>query len=101
MVLDSADTIGNDRDKTYIDLRYFMLDAPEVHVVITPRSSTTKEITMLDAVEVADMEPLEAIELFQWYAMLTEEEPDVTREVDEIVREHGYLALAITLAGSL
>ena len=55
---------------------------------------------MLDAVEVADMEPLEAIELFQWYAMLTEEEPDVTREVDEIVREHGYLALAITLAGS-
>ena len=57
MVLDSADTIGNDRDKTYIDLRYFMLDGPEVHVVITP--------------------------------------------VDEIVREHGYLALAITLAGSL
>ena len=24
MVLDSADTIDNDRDKTYIDLRYFM-----------------------------------------------------------------------------
>ena len=61
MVLDSADIIGNDRDKTYIDLRYFMLDAPEVHVVITPRSSTANEITMLDAVEVADMEPLEAI----------------------------------------
>ena len=94
------DTIDNDRDKTYIDLRYFMPDAPGVHVVITSRSSTAKEITMLDAVEVADMEPLEAIELFQWYAMLTEEEPDVTREVDEIVREHGYLALAITLAGS-
>ena len=38
-----------------------MPDAPGVHVVITSRSSTAKEITMLDAVEVADMEPLEAI----------------------------------------
>ena len=25
--------------------------------------------------------------------MLTEEEPDVTREVDEIVREHGFTVL--------
>lgn len=32
--------------------------------------------------------------------MLTEEEPGVTREVDEIVKEHGYLALAITLDDS-
>ena len=55
------DTIDNDLDKTYIDLRYFMPDAPRVHVVITSRSSTAKEITMLDAVEVADMEPLEGM----------------------------------------
>ena len=65
MILDSANIIDNDRDKIYIDLKYFMPDAPEVHVVITSRSSTAKEITMLDAVEVTDMEPLEAIELFQ------------------------------------
>ena len=95
------DSIDNDRDKTYIDLRYFMSDASGVHIVITSRSLTAKEIIMLDAVEVADMEPLKAIELFQWYAMLIEEEPDVIREVDEIVRELGYLALAINLAGSL
>ena len=100
VILDSADTFDNDRDKSYIDLGFFMPDTPGVHVVTASRSSTAKEITMLDAVEVADMEPLEAIELFQWYAMLTEEELDVTREVDVIVREHGYLALAITLAGS-
>ena len=30
--------------------------------------------------------------------ILTEKESDVIREVDEIVREYGYLALAITLA---
>ena len=55
---------------------------------------------MLDEVEVADMEPLEAIYIFQWYAKRTEEEPDVTREVDETVRENGYWALAITVVGS-
>lgn len=65
MILDSADTIDNDRDKTYVDLRYFMPDAPEVHVVIISRSSTAKELIMLDAVEVTDMELLEEIELFQ------------------------------------
>ena len=54
VILDSADTIDNDRDKSYIDLGYFMPDTPGVQVVITSRS----------------------------------------------LREHGYLALAITLAGS-
>lgn len=100
VVLDSADTIDNDRDKSYIDLGYFMPDTPGVHVVITSRSSTAKEITTLDAVEVADMEPSEALELFRRYAKLTEEGPDVIKEVDGIVRELGYLALAITVAGS-
>ena len=100
MVLDSADTIDNDRDKTYIDLGYFIPDAPGVHIVITSRSSTAKGITTLNAVEVAEMEPSEATELFRRYAKLTEEGLDVIKEVDGIVRELGYLALAITLAGS-
>ena len=59
VVLDSADTIDNDRDKSYIDLEYFLPNAPGAHVVITSRSSTAKEMTTLDAVEVADMEPPE------------------------------------------
>jgi len=100
VVLDSADAIDNDRDKAYIDLGYFMPDAPGVHVIITSRSSTAREMTALDAVEVAEMETSEATELFLRYAKLTEERPDVTKEVDEIVGELGYLALAITLAGS-
>ena len=60
VVMDSADTIDDDQQKSYIDLDYFMPDAPGVHVVITSRSSTAKEMTTLDAVEVAEMEPLEA-----------------------------------------
>jgi tetratricopeptide (TPR) repeat protein len=99
VVLDSADTIDNDRDQSYIDLGYFMPDAPRLHVIVTSRSSTAKEMTTPNAVEVGEMEPSEATELFQRYAKMTEEGPDVTREVDEIVNELGYLALAITLAG--
>ena len=100
VVLDSADTIDDDQQTSYIDLDYFMPDAPGVHIVITSRSSTAKEMTTLDAVEVAEMEPSEARELFRRYAKLMEKGLDMTRAVDEIVRELGYLALAITLAGS-
>ena len=100
MVLDSADTIDDDQQKSYIDLDYFIPDAPGVHVVITSRSSTAKEMTTLDAVEVADMEPPEAVELFQRYAKIRERGQDITTEVAQIVNELGYLALAITLAGS-
>ncbi|KAI4113691.1 MAG: hypothetical protein LQ338_008128 [Usnochroma carphineum] len=97
VVLDSADTIDNDRDTSYIDLEYLMPDAPGVHVVVTSRSSTAKEITQLEAVEVGEMEPSEAMELFRRSAKLTEAARD---EIGEIVKELGYLALAITLAGS-
>jgi len=85
---------------SYIDLGYFMPDAPGLHVIITSRSSTAKEITTLDVVEVGEMEPSEATELFQRYAKITKAGPDVMREIGEIVKELGYLALAITLAGS-
>ena len=100
VILDSADTIDNDRDKSYIDLEYFLPDAPGLHVIITSRSSTAKEITTLDTVEVAEMEPSEAIELFQRYAKIKEKGQDIATEAAQIVKELGYLALAITLAGS-
>ncbi len=100
VILDSADTIDDDQQKSYIDLNYFIPDAPGVHIIITSRSSTAKDITTLDAVEVADMEPPEAVELFQRYAKIREKGQDIATEVAQIVKELGYLALAITLAGS-
>ena len=100
VVLDSADTIDDNRDKSYIDLEYFLPNAPGVHIVITSRSSIAKQMTTLEAVEVADMEPPEAVELFQRYANIKEKSQDVATEVAQIVKELGYLALAITLAGS-
>ena len=100
IILDNADTIDNDQDISYINLEYFLPDAPGVHIAITSRSSTAKEITTLDAVEVADMEPSEAEELFQGCAKMKEKTQDIITEVTRIVKELGCLALAITLAGS-
>jgi hypothetical protein len=88
------------QDKSYIDLQYFMPDAPRVHIVITSRSSAVQGITELEGVEVAGMEASEAIELFQRSAKMTKARPDETSDISKIVEELGYLALAITLAGS-
>ena len=68
LILDSADTIEDDQQISYIDLDYYIPDAPGAHVIITSRSSIAKEMTTLEAVEVADMKPPEAVELFQRYA---------------------------------
>ena len=100
VVLDSADTIDNEQDRSYVDLQYFLPDAPGVHVVVTSRSATAPDMTPLEAVEVGEMEPLEATELFQRAAKMTAIGPEARSEIGRIVEELGYLALAITLAGS-
>ena len=100
VVLDSADSIDNDQDRSYIDLQQFMPDGPGVNIIITSRSSTARDLSTQEAVEVADMEPLEAAELFQRCADIQEQRSDVVAELDVIVKELGYLALAITLAGA-
>ena len=100
MILDSADTIDNDRDKSYIDLRYFMPDTPGVHIIITSRSLTAKEITALNAVKVIDIELPKAIELFQRCVKIKEKGQDIATEVAQIVKELGHLALTITLTDS-
>ncbi|KAL8792566.1 MAG: hypothetical protein Q9195_004865 [Heterodermia aff. obscurata] len=100
VVLDSADTVDNDQDQAYIDLAYLLPAAPGVHVIITTRCSIAKEITGLEAVAVGGMEPSEAIELFQRAAKMKETELAALEEMGKIIEELGYLALAITLAGS-
>ena len=42
LVLDSADAVDNEEDTSYIDLRYFVPDGPNLHVVVTTRSSTAQ-----------------------------------------------------------
>ncbi len=50
--------------------------------------------------EVAEMEPSEAKELFMRYSKLKNISQEVEVEIDAIVKELGYLTLAITIAGA-
>jgi hypothetical protein len=86
VVLDSADTISNADDPSFIDLEYFLPDAPLVNVVIAMRSSRAQEMTTLEASEVA--------ELFRKCAKLSHTAIDITEGVLKIMKESGYLALA-------
>jgi tetratricopeptide (TPR) repeat protein len=100
VVLDSADSIDNEDQPSYIDLRFFIPDVRGVHIIITSRSSIAKDMTNLEAVEVGEMTPVEAAELFKKSAKLNHMGQDIEKEVASIIQELGYLALAITLAGS-
>lgn len=59
-----------------------------------------KEMIPLEAIEVADMESSGATELFRRCAKIQGLGLGVETETGQIVKELGYLALAITLAGS-
>ena len=112
VVLDSADALDDDDDESYINLEFFLPDAPTVDVIITTRHARAAEITTLAVVEVGEMEATEAAELFRKCAKLQSPQPDtstevlrpsrpdINTEVLQIVAELGKLALAITLAGS-
>jgi tetratricopeptide (TPR) repeat protein len=100
VVLDSADTIDNEDDISYVDLEYFLPDASSVDNIITTRSSRAQEMSILETVEVAEMEADEATALFRKCARLNHELKDAAEEILKIVKELGYLALAVTLAGS-
>ena len=47
-----------------MNLGYLLPNTPGVHVVVTLRSSTVREIIELEAIEVGEIEPSEATELF-------------------------------------
>ena len=100
LVIDSADSIENPEDASYIDLGFFTPDAPLVDTVITTRSSQAQMITSLEAVEVGGLTEAEACTLFRNYAKTLARDTQVEKEIVKIVTELGLLALAITLAGS-
>jgi hypothetical protein len=57
-------------------------------------------MSQLGSVEVAEMERLEAKKIFMKYSKLKTVSQETEEEIDAIIGELGYLALAITLAGS-
>ncbi len=66
---------------SHVDLGFFLPDVPGVEVISTSQSSRTKDMTWLEAVEVADMEPVEVAELFAQTPKLQNVRLDMEMEV--------------------
>ncbi|KAF2234939.1 TPR-like protein [Viridothelium virens] len=98
-VFDGADAIDDEKAKGYIAIKHFIPDIPSLHVVITTRTGAAKGMTRLGGVQVGDMEEVQAIDLFCRCSEVQRDDGSI-EEVKAIVRELGYLALAITLAGT-
>lgn len=105
MVFDGADIIENDEASEYINIKRFIPNAASLHIIVTSRSSTAKDMTRLDmtrleGVRVGDMEEAQAAELFYRYSRLGRDNYGIEHEVKAIVKELGHLALAVTLAST-
>ena len=98
-VFDGADSIDDETARGYIAIKHFIPDVPSMHVVVTTRSRVAEGMTRLGGIHVGDMEEAQAIELFYRCSELHRDNESV-EEVEAIVKELGYLALAITLAGT-
>jgi hypothetical protein len=95
-----AAAIDNGDDESYLNLEFFLPDAPMVDVVIVTRYTRAAEMTTLDAIEARKMETTEAAKLFRKCAKLQSPGVDMKMEIVQIAMELWKLALAITLAGS-
>jgi tetratricopeptide (TPR) repeat protein len=99
-VFNGADTIDNKDASDYIDLKHFIPDSSYLHIIVTTRSRTAKDMSPLEGVEVGEMDESQAMELFFRLSTLNDRLQGIEDEVKPIVKELGYLALAITLAGT-
>ncbi|EUC26825.1 hypothetical protein COCCADRAFT_113294, partial [Bipolaris zeicola 26-R-13] len=100
MVFDGADTIEDEEADGYINVKHFIPSTTALDVVITSRSSTAKDLTRLEGVQVGEMEAGQAAELFQKYAKIPRYDATAKDETLCIVKELGCLALAVTLAAT-
>lgn len=99
-VFDSADNIKHTQDLKYVDLRYFLPDDPSVDAVVTTQNASVRKMSLSGGLEVAEMAPEEVNKLFLMQVGMTAVTSEQEMEVASIVHELGYLALAVTLAGS-
>jgi hypothetical protein len=68
VVFDGADTSDNPKAKEYIDIKHFIPNVASLHVIVTTRSKTVKDMTRLDGVQVGEIEVGQATELFYRYS---------------------------------
>jgi tetratricopeptide (TPR) repeat protein len=99
-VLDSADSIDDEESPDYIDLQRYIVDAASTDVLITTRIQSAKEMTALEAVQVAELAPDESREIFLRRLALVDPSVEMQKEIDAVTEELGHFALAVSLAAA-
>ena len=99
IVFDGADQLHK-RDQNFVDLFRYIPGCPNVHVIITSRSSIAGKFSTFEGVHVGELEEPQAVDLFFRCAEIPRTEEKTEAEVKAIVKELGCLALAITIAGT-
>jgi len=99
-VYDNADSLDDESDPYFVDLRCYLPDTPGVEIIITTRSQTATGMTELAAIEVGKLAAAEAVDMFMRCSKLGDAAGAVREETALIVAELDHLALAVTLAGA-
>jgi hypothetical protein len=94
---DGADYLHK-RDLNFVDLSRYIPNCPNIHVIITSRSSTAGKLSTFEGVNVGQLEEAQAVDLFFRCAEIPRTIERTEAEVKVIVKELGCLALAITIA---
>jgi len=98
IIFDGADQLHK-RDRNFVDLSQYIPGCPSVHIIITSRSTTARKFSTFEGVNVGELEEPQAVDLFLKCAEIPSTEK-TEAEVQAIVKELGFLALAITIAGT-
>ncbi|CEJ93674.1 hypothetical protein VHEMI09249 [[Torrubiella] hemipterigena] len=99
-VFDGADELDDMDDVHFVDIDLYIPGSARAHVIVTSRSTIARDLSTFEGVEVCELEDMQARELFYKCSGLDGLASKWAEEIGRIVRELGYLALAITLAGS-
>ena len=99
-VFDGADELDDVDDAHFVDIGWYIPGSARAHVIFTSRSTMARDLSTFEGVEVCELEETQARELFCKCSGLENLASKWKEEMGLIVKELGYLALAITLAGS-
>ncbi|KAK3380656.1 hypothetical protein B0T24DRAFT_697246 [Lasiosphaeria ovina] len=98
IVFDGADDLSRG-DNNFVDLRKYFPGSPNVHVIITSRTKIAGKLSTFEGVEVGERDEPQAVDMFYQCAKIPKT-VETEAHVRAIGKELGFLALAITLAGS-
>jgi tetratricopeptide (TPR) repeat protein len=98
VIFDGADSL-HQKDKDFVALSEYFPGSPNVHIIITSRTSIAKSMSTFEGVYVGELEESESVKLFLDCAEIQPSRENVVTEAKLIVNELGYLALAISMAG--